>query len=96
MSKNLRETDPTLSPALVIGTGATDVRNVFGPTDLPFVLDGYVKGIQTAFIVGIALACFCTLSAFLSPIKKMEPAEKPAQVSSADISTENIKKEAAV
>ena len=53
-----------MDPLQVIGTGATDVRTVFSPADIPFILRAYVSGIQTAFIVAIALAGACTIIAF--------------------------------
>jgi MFS transporter, DHA2 family, glioxin efflux transporter len=61
----------------VIGTGATEVRTTFSATDLPFILQAYVKGIQTAFIVAIALAAACTVIAFGAKWQKMQSAHEP-------------------
>jgi hypothetical protein len=54
------------------------VRTAFSPKDLPFILQAYVNGIQTAFIVAIALACTCTILAFGASWQKMQPASNVA------------------
>ena len=72
----LRKSDPSVNPLQVIGTGATDVRKTFSPTDLPFILRAYVSGIQTAFIVGTALACTCTIIALGAKWQKLQSPPK--------------------
>ncbi|KAG0645789.1 putative efflux pump gsfJ [Hyphodiscus hymeniophilus] len=90
--KKLSVTDPSVSPLKVIGTGATDVRSTFSATDLPFILRAYVDGIQTAFIVAIALASVCTIIAFGAPWKKLESAAAPAhsEAAAGEVSTETV------
>jgi hypothetical protein len=61
------------------------VRKVFSATDLPFILRAYVDGIQTAFIVAIALACACTVVAFGTKWQKMQPAVKPEEPERAEL-----------
>jgi MFS transporter, DHA2 family, glioxin efflux transporter len=80
----LESADSAISPVLVIGTGATDLRTVFSPTEIPIILRAYVHGIQTAFIVAIALAATATLIAFGAKRKKLEAAPKDGAASSGD------------
>lgn len=82
LTEYLVQNNGAISPAKVVGTGATDIRNVFTAEELPFILRGYVKGIQTAFIVSIALAGACTLIAFAADWKKLAPAEEGGQAQS--------------
>lgn len=82
LTESLIQTDGAISPAQVVGTGATDIRNVFTAEEVPFILRAYVKGIQTAFIVSIALAGACTLIAFAADWKKLTPAEGEGRAAS--------------
>ncbi|RDL36306.1 Uncharacterized protein BP5553_05658 [Venustampulla echinocandica] len=77
LTSSLQASDGNVDPLQVIGTGATDIRRVFSATDLPFILRAYVDGIQTAFIVSIALAVACTCIAFLGKWQKLKPADAP-------------------
>lgn len=47
---------PTLDPALVVSTGATELKKVFSSTDLPGVIRAYMSGLKDAYILGTALA----------------------------------------
>lgn len=67
----LPKTAPSVNPALVIITGASDLQKVFSPDVLPGVLQAYMVGIKAAFIVAIAFcgtACLCSLAV---PMKKL-------------------------
>lgn len=77
LTSSLQASDGNVDPLKVIGTGATDIRRVFSATDLPFILRAYVDGIQTAFIVSVALAAACTCIAFLGKWQKLKPADAP-------------------
>jgi hypothetical protein len=77
-----------ISPLEVIGTGATDIRTVFKPEQIPIILRAYVHGIQTAFIVAIALAAVCTLAAFGAKFGKMQAAPKEGESPAAETSVE--------
>ncbi|RDW72815.1 hypothetical protein BP6252_06722 [Coleophoma cylindrospora] len=90
LTKKLESSDASVSPLTVIGTGATDVRKVFAPADLPFILRAYMDGIQTAFIVAIALACACTLFSFGAKWQKLEPAPKPEEADVAEQDTKTL------
>jgi MFS transporter, DHA2 family, glioxin efflux transporter len=54
MVKKLGETAPTVNPALVLATGAAELRNVFPAEVLPGVLQAYMWGIKVAFALAIA------------------------------------------
>ena len=72
------------------------MRTVFSPADLPFILRAYVDGIQTAFIVAIALACLCTIIAFGTKWQKLQPAPKIGMVDGAESSTKILEAKAEV
>ena len=59
----LPSTAPTVDPALVISTGATQLREVFTPEELPGIILAYMHGLKAVFAVGIGIAgaaCLCT------------------------------------
>ncbi|KOS18116.1 putative HC-toxin efflux carrier [Escovopsis weberi] len=59
----LPSTAPGVDPALVIATGAVELRNVFSPEELPGILVAYMHGLKAVFAVGIGMAgaaCLCT------------------------------------
>ncbi|KAK8030317.1 GliA [Apiospora arundinis] len=64
MSRKVLALAPQLAPPLVLGTGASDIRRVFGES-LPQVLVGYMAGLRVSFAVatgaiGLAtLVCLC-------------------------------------
>lgn len=84
LTKKLLASDPSVNPLQVIGTGATDVRTVFAPADIPFILRAYVSGIQTAFIVAIALAGACTIIAFGAKWQKLQSPPKPEEANNTE------------
>jgi hypothetical protein len=89
LTSSLLSADASISPLEVIGTGATDLRTVFSATEVPIILRAYVKGIQTAFIVAIALAAACTVISFGANWQKLQAAPKDgAEPSPAEISEE--------
>ena len=57
-------TAPGVNPALVIATGATDLRKVFSVHDLPGILIAYLDGLRVSFAIAIAAACLGFLLAF--------------------------------
>ncbi|KAJ4287121.1 hypothetical protein N0V88_007743 [Collariella sp. IMI 366227] len=70
---------PTVNKDLVIATGATQLRNVFGPEELPGIIVAYMHGIKAVFAVGIAmagLACLCTVLIPWSRLPTHAPAPK--------------------
>jgi hypothetical protein len=56
---------PSLDPAVVIAVGATDIRNSFDEAMLPGILDAYMDGLKTTFVLAIALSgCAVVVGAF--------------------------------
>lgn len=55
---------PGVSPALVVATGATELRKVFTPEQLPGILDSYMIGLRVPFAITIACACVTFVVAF--------------------------------
>lgn len=47
---------PGVDPALVIATGATEIRNAFSPEQVPGIVLAYMDGLKLAFILAVALA----------------------------------------
>lgn len=48
---------PGVNPALVVATGATDIRSVFSAVQLRGVLEACMDGLKTPFAISIACAC---------------------------------------
>ena len=46
---------PGINPALVVATGATDLRKVFSPEVFPHILQAYMDGLRVAFAIAIPL-----------------------------------------
>lgn len=96
LTKKLRELDPSVDPLQVIGTGATDVRITFAPVDMPFILQAYVEGIRTAFVVAIAFACACTIIAFGAKWQKMQTSSNLEETNTIDSTTKTVEAKDAV
>ncbi|KAL1893965.1 hypothetical protein Sste5346_006106 [Sporothrix stenoceras] len=67
----LPKTAPGVEPALVILTGASELRNVFSADVLPGVLDAYMAALKAAFAVGIAFCGVAFLFSFAIPMKRL-------------------------
>ena len=46
---------PGVSPALVVATGATELRNVFSAEQIPGIVLAYMDGLKLTFALAIAL-----------------------------------------
>lgn len=62
----LAETAPTVSPSLVVNTGATELRSVFSGEDLAGVLVAYMDGLHKAFVLAIVGSGLAFLAALTS------------------------------
>lgn len=47
----------SVTPAFVVGTGATELRKTFNAEQLPVVLSAYMAGLRKAFLLPVPLAC---------------------------------------
>ena len=72
------------------------MRKDFFPADIPFILQAYVDGIQTAFIVAIALAATCTIIAFKAKWQKLQGVSKVEEANSTELSTKAIDEQSIV
>ena len=63
----LAKTAPEISPAMVIGTGATQIRQFFPPEQVPIVVAAYMAGIKVTLAIVVALAGFTCLVALFVP-----------------------------
>ncbi|XPS68737.1 hypothetical protein M3J09_001023 [Ascochyta lentis] len=69
--KELPRTAPLVNPLLVLGTGASELHNVFPSDVLPGVLEAYMVGIKAAFAVALAFCGVAFLFSLLIPAKKL-------------------------
>ncbi|KAK2809845.1 dynein heavy chain [Emmonsiellopsis sp. PD_5] len=67
-----------LDPALVLGTGASELQQVFRGDDLTAVIAAYMVGIKDVFAFSLACAALSVLLTLLIPFKKLpDPGKKP-------------------
>jgi len=55
---------PDVNPGLIIATGASELRTVFTPEQLPGILDTYMEGLRVPFAIAIACACVTVILSF--------------------------------
>lgn len=71
---------PNVNPQLVIGAGATGIRDVVSVEDLPGVLTAYAKSVDRVFYMCAALGVLCTLCAFGTGWKDIRKKKTTGQV----------------
>lgn len=59
--RTLLRTDPNIDAALVLATGATDIRASFNAKDLVSINIAYMAGLRRAFAIGIAMGGAATV-----------------------------------
>lgn len=64
-------TAPNLDPAIVLGIGASEIRNVFNAADLDHVMNAYMVGIRDVFVCSLAGAALSVLISLLIPLKRL-------------------------
>lgn len=65
--RTLAKTAPSINPAQVILTGATQIRTAFQPDQVPIVIDAYMAGIKVVFAISTAIVGAGFLFTFLGP-----------------------------
>ena len=70
--KTVPTTAPGVAPALVLGTGASDLRNVFSPEVLPGILVAYMAGLRDAYAIAIAMAGMAFIISFFTGWKSLK------------------------
>jgi hypothetical protein len=74
---------PTVNPALLLATGATELKYVFNADQLPGVLLSYMAGIKAAFAVAIGSSGMAFVISFLSKWDKLNShAKKEPEIES--------------
>ncbi|KAI9837895.1 MAG: hypothetical protein M1837_002685 [Sclerophora amabilis] len=74
----LPSTAPTVDPAELVLTGATELREAFSAEEIPGILLAYVEGLQTAFVIAIAASGLATLVALGSRWQRLQVASDTA------------------
>ncbi|KAM5385185.1 hypothetical protein ACJZ2D_001146 [Fusarium nematophilum] len=67
----------TVDPGLVIATGATQLRSIFTPEELPGILLAYMHGLRAVFALGIAMAGVSCLATVFIPWSRL-PTHAPS------------------
>ena len=67
-----------ISPAVVVNTGATDLRHVVDSSNLRGVLVAYNGALTKTFTVAVAMACFSVIGALFVEWKNIKPQKKQA------------------
>lgn len=62
---------PDVDSALVLGTGATSIRDVFSPAQIPVIIDAYVLGLKAVFAISIALCGLASIVGVFGSWKKI-------------------------
>jgi hypothetical protein len=76
----LRKTAPSVDPAIVTATGATELHRMFSGADLDGVIHAYAWGIKVAFAITIA---GCGITVLFSVCGKWTNINKKEKVKSA-------------
>mgnify|MGYP003624108356 CR=1 FL=1 len=71
MVQELGRRAPDITPRLVIGTGATQIRRVFTADQVPHIVLAYMAGIKVTFALVVALTGFACLLSALVPRKQL-------------------------
>ncbi|KAI4250987.1 MAG: hypothetical protein LQ352_005138 [Teloschistes flavicans] len=69
--RSLPHNAPGVSPAQVVQTGATSLRDTFSSEQLPGIIASYLSGIHLAFALAIGLIGFSFLAALVAPWRKI-------------------------
>ncbi|KAI5247091.1 MFS general substrate transporter [Aureobasidium subglaciale] len=66
---------PDLNPAIVLGTGATQIREQFTASQISIVLDAYMVGLKAVFAITVAAFGIATLVGCFGSWKRLDEAE---------------------
>ncbi|KAJ9656120.1 hypothetical protein H2198_005176 [Neophaeococcomyces mojaviensis] len=62
---------PEINPAVVLGTGATQIREAFTAAQVPLVIDAYVVGLKAVFAITVAAYGVSTIVGFFGSWEKL-------------------------
>lgn len=71
MLAKLSKSAPSVSGQKVIDTGASELRKVFSPEDLPGVLVAYMHGLKAAFALSIAFCGIAFIATLFVPWRRL-------------------------
>ncbi|RYP42279.1 hypothetical protein DL767_000443 [Monosporascus sp. MG133] len=77
MLARLPTSAPGIDAARLIATGASELRTVFTPEQLPGILDAYMRGLKAAFAVSIGFCGMAFLTTLVIPWSRL-PTHAPA------------------
>lgn len=70
--KELVKRLPEIDPSIVLGTGATRIRQTFPTSQVPIVLDAYMVGLKAVFAVMIAAYGVSTMVAVFGSWERLD------------------------
>ena len=76
----LRQLSPDINPAIVLQTGATQIRTAFSAEQVPRVVAAYMAGLKVVFAITAGTFAFATLVAFCASWEKLHANEMKAKV----------------
>jgi hypothetical protein len=79
LGSTVREDAPTVDPALVIGSGVTELRDSFPASVLDGVILAYNKSLVSVWYVQVALACAAFVCSWFSGWKDIRKEKKEQQ-----------------
>jgi len=62
---------PTVDPQTVVRVGATEIRSSFPPDTVPGIVDAYLQGLRSIYMMIIAFAGVATLAAMANRWQKL-------------------------
>lgn len=71
MIHKLATSAPSVNPAMVLGTGATQIREVFPAEVVSGIVEAYMEGIKTALALAIGATGVTFLISLFSNFKKL-------------------------
>ncbi|CAN8097747.1 unnamed protein product [Discula destructiva] len=72
--KTLPFSAPTVDPFVLVATGATEIRNVFTPEQVPGILVAYMHGLKISFAIAVAATGLALVIGLFSKWKRLNTA----------------------
>lgn len=79
----LPDTAPTIDPTSVVQTGATQLRSVFPPDQIPGILKAYTVGIRNALVISLCATGISLIVGLFGRWKRLNPEGSTAAVAAA-------------
>jgi hypothetical protein len=71
MIRTLPDNAPGVDAQKVVQTGATEIRHVFSPEQVPGIVESYMAGIKVALAVALAACCVSFLVSLFNERKRL-------------------------